>query len=164
MKENDQKRSITFDVDEPGFEVLVKIKYSQFLAIVDSKCSIESQIINRKIQIQIPKARVTDFNDNTSEMYSQETDMESVDNSSEASANSTSNWFLDLFRSKKPSVQQSKSAQQPTLTPQIPSASSSNDTKSVTIGKSKIIVCSGDLTKQAVSIFLPFTIDIVIQK
>jgi hypothetical protein len=80
-----------------------------------------------------------------------------VNDSGEASTTAPTNWFIDLFRSKQPSTQQPKPAQQPTPTPQISSASSSNDTKSVTVGKSKIIVCVGDLTKQAVSVFLPLS-------
>jgi hypothetical protein len=157
MKENVQKLSITFDVYEPGFEVLVNMEFARLSAIVDSTCSIEQQIIDHKIQFQIPKAKVTESDDNSSEVYSQADDSKSVNDSGEASTKAPKNWFLGLFRPKKPSTQQTKPAQQPTPKPQIPSASSSNDTKSVTVGKSKIIVCVGDLTKQAVSVFLPLS-------
>jgi hypothetical protein len=156
MKENVQKLSITFDVYEPGFEVLVNTEFTRLSAIVDSKCSVEKHIISHKIQIQIPKAKVTESDDNSSEVYSQAGDSKSVNDSGEASTTAPTNWFIDLFRSKQPSTQQPKPAQQPTPTPQMSSASSSNDTKSVTVGKSKIIVCVGDLTKQAVSVLLHY--------
>ena len=69
--------SIMFDVDEPGFEVLINQNFNRLLAIVNSKCSLDKQIIHHQIQIQIPKAKVYEFNDNTSEIQSQENDSES---------------------------------------------------------------------------------------
>ncbi len=125
-------------------------------AIVESKCLLEKQIINHRIQIHIPKANVIDFGDNTVEEQSQENNSEPLNSASEASANSKTNWFFGLFQRKKNDNQPPKPTQQQSPTLQVRSTSDSNNTASVTIGLSKIIVCTGDLTKQAVSFFSLF--------
>jgi hypothetical protein len=117
---------------------------------------LEKQIINHRIQIHIPKAKVIDFGDNTVEEQSQENNSEPLNGASEASANPKTNWFFGLFQRKKPDNQPPKPAQQQSPTLQVRSTSDSNNTTSVTIGLSKIIVCTGDLTKQAVSFFSLF--------
>jgi len=117
---------------------------------------LEKQIINHRIQIDIPKAKVIDFGNNTVEEQSQENNSETLNGASAASANPKTNWFFGLFQRKKPDNQPPKPTQQQSPTLQVRSTSDSNNTTSVTIGLSKIIVCTGDLTKQAVSFFSLF--------
>jgi hypothetical protein len=157
-----QTRSIMFYVDEPGFEVLVNQNFNRLSAIVESKCLLEKQIIHHQIQIQIPKAKVYEFDDNASEVQSQDDNSEPSNNSDEASANSKKHWFLKLFQRDKPKTQSPKPIQQQSPIPQVQSTSSADTTASVTVGNSKIIVCTGDLTKQAVSFFPPVRIKMVI--
>ncbi len=145
ITQKSQPRSIIFYVDEPGFEVLINQNFSPLLDIVNSKCLLDKQIIHQQIQIHIPKAKVSEFDDNTCEVQSQHNDSEPSNDSNETSMNSKNNWFLELFRPKKPKAQSSKPTSQGSAT------STTNTTATVTIGKSKIIVCTGDLTKQAVS-------------
>jgi hypothetical protein len=149
-----QTRSISFQVDEPGFEVLINQNFNQLLVIGNSKCSVDKQIIHQQIQIPIPKAKVYEFDDSTSDIQSRENNSEAPNNSNETSTASTNNWFLKLFQGKKSNTQSSQPTQQQSPTLQVRSASTVNNTPSVTIGKSKIIVCIGDLTKQAVRYFL----------
>jgi hypothetical protein len=146
-----QIRSIVFDIDEPGFEVLINQEIHQLLGIVESKCSLEKQILHHQIQIQIPRAKVYEFEDDISEVQTQENNPECPDDSQEASADSNKNWFLELFQWKKSKTPPPQPKQQQSPTLPIPLTSVPNNTASVTIGRSKIMVCTGDLTKQAVS-------------
>jgi hypothetical protein len=150
--ETPRTRSITFFVDEPGFEVLITTDSSRVSAIVESKCSLQKQMINQTIQIQIPKAKVTELADDTSDVQSQENNSKPPSESNEASTNTKKNWFLELFQGKKADPQLSKSVQQKSPPSQVQSPSSSNNRTSITVGQSKIIVCTGDLIKQAVSL------------
>jgi hypothetical protein len=140
--------SIMFDVDEPGFEVLINQDFHRLLAIVDSNCSLAKQILHHQIQIRIPKAKVYDLDDNLSEVQSQDNNVQPSNDSQEASTDQSTNWFLAFFQQKKPKTQSPKSAVQIPTTPIAMST-----TSSVSIGKSKIIVCTGDLKKQEVRFF-----------
>ena len=146
-----QTRSITFDIDEPGFEVLVNHNFNQVLAIVQSKCLLDKQIIHRQIQIEVPKAKSGNFAQNASKTSSPEHESKPADNSKQASSPKPVNWFLRLFQRNKSKAGPSTHAQQKNSTSQRQSTSSINDTTSITIGNSRIIVCIGDLTKQVVS-------------
>ncbi|CAF3295032.1 unnamed protein product [Rotaria socialis] len=143
-----QNYSIDFDIDEPGFEFLVNQDFHRLLAIVDSKCKLVKQIISHRIQIQIPKAKKHYFDDGASCGLSQENTSEPMDNPSQDTQNSQTNWFLKLFQSSKPTTQPPNS---PSPVQSLPNTS---NIFSVAIGNSKIIVCTGDLTKQAVDIIV----------
>ncbi|CAF3890016.1 unnamed protein product [Rotaria sp. Silwood2] len=136
-----QTYSIRFDVDEPGFEVLLNNDFNGLLTIIQSKCQLEKQIIHHQIQIQIPKARVNHFDYNASESQSQEDNSKTINSSNEASIDSQLNWLQRLFQRSKPTVTEQQ--QNSTSPVQL--------TSSVSIGNSRIIVCTGDLTKQTVS-------------
>ncbi|CAF2758721.1 unnamed protein product, partial [Rotaria sp. Silwood2] len=139
-----QTYSIRFDVDEPGFEVLLNNDFNGLLTIIQSKCQLEKQIIHHQIQIQIPKARVNHFDYNASESQSQEDNSKTINSSNEASIDSQLNWLQRLFQWSKPTVTEQQ--QNSTSPVQL--------TSSVSIGNSRIIVCTGDLTKQTVDIIV----------
>ncbi|CAF5159037.1 unnamed protein product, partial [Rotaria sp. Silwood1] len=143
-----QTFSIAFDVDEPGFEILANRDCNQLLNIVGSKCQLEKQIIYHKIQIQIPKVRADHFNYNTLQSQSQENTSESTNDVNNPSANSNLNWFQRLFQRSKSKTQSSTPVKQQNSTPQVQATSSATNITSIAIGNSKIIVCTGDLTKQ----------------
>ncbi|CAF3560166.1 unnamed protein product [Rotaria sp. Silwood1] len=149
-----QTFSIAFDVDEPGFEILVNRDCNQLLNIVGSKCQLEKQIIYHKIQIQIPKVRVDHFNHNTLQSQSQENISESTNDVNNPSENSNLNWFLKLFQRSTSKTQSSTPVKQQNSTPQVQATSSATNITSIAIGNSKIIVCTGDLTKQVVDIIV----------
>ncbi|CAF3583212.1 unnamed protein product [Rotaria sp. Silwood1] len=149
-----QTFSIAFDVDEPGFEILANRDCNQLLNIVGSKCQLEKQIIYHKIQIQIPKVRADHFNYNTLQSQSQENTSESTNDVNNPSANSNLNWFQRLFQRSKSKTQSSTPVKQQNSTPQVQATSSATNITSIAIGNSKIIVCTGDLTKQAVDIIV----------
>lgn len=146
-----QTDSKTFDIDEPGFEVLVNNNINQLLAIVESKCKLDKQVLSNRIQIQVPKANEHFINANTLPDELQEPDIENSNNSRQDSENQKSNWFLQLFQRSKPKSSPLRPKEQESSTVSIDTQSSASNTNNVTIGKSKIIVCSGDLTKQMVS-------------
>ncbi|CAF5173260.1 unnamed protein product, partial [Rotaria magnacalcarata] len=50
----------SFEIDEPGFEILVSKKPERLLTIVNSKCYLEKTIESRRIHIPIPKARIAE--------------------------------------------------------------------------------------------------------
>ncbi|CAF4997951.1 unnamed protein product, partial [Rotaria sp. Silwood1] len=145
-----EKFSITFDVDEPGFEIFVNEQFNQLLTVVKSKCQLEKQILHHQIQIQVPKANVH-FNDPTLQTQPQENNSEPTNNSSQASINQKSNWILGLLGFRKSNQQSPSPVQQQKSTSQVQITSNVMNLASVAIGNSKIIVCTGDLTKQAVS-------------
>ncbi|CAF1000281.1 unnamed protein product [Rotaria sordida] len=149
-----QTYSITFDVDEPGFEILVNHNFNQLLAIIESKCQLEKQIIQHQIQIQIPKAKVDYFDDNTLQIQEQENNSEHTNDPSTASVSSKFNWFQRLFQWSIPTVQPSTPVQQQNFTSLVQPILNANNIASVAIGNSKIIVCTGDLTKQMVDIIV----------
>ncbi|CAF1335504.1 unnamed protein product [Rotaria sp. Silwood1] len=149
-----QTFSIAFDVDEPGFEILANRDCNQLLNIVGSKCQLEKQIIYHKIQIQIPKVRADHFNYNTLQSQSQENTSESTNDVNNPSANSNLNWFQRLFQRSKSKTQSSTPVKQQNSTPQVQATSSATNITSIAIGNSKIIVCTGDLTKQVVDIIV----------
>jgi hypothetical protein len=139
-----QTHSIVFDIDEPGFELLIDQDFPRLLAIVGSNCTIVKQIIQRQIPIPIPKTKINEIDDNTSAVQSADEASHLSNDSNTSPAGTKSNWFHRLFHSNK-----SKNPQSP-----VPSTSAAaNTTPSLTIGKSKINVCTGDLTKQAVKFF-----------
>ncbi|CAF3345786.1 unnamed protein product, partial [Rotaria sp. Silwood2] len=125
--------SITFDIDEPGFEVLVNKSFNRLLAIIESKCQLEKEIIHHPIQIEIPKSKVNHSDDSTSHNKSQEDNPKSMDDASSTSM-----------------IQPSLSAVQMNSTTQAESASIVDNIARVAIGNSKIVVCTADLTKQSV--------------
>jgi hypothetical protein len=145
--ESTQTRSITFYVDEPGFEVLINEDLNQLLAVIKSKCSLEKQIIHRQIHIQIPKAKLDQLDDNTFEFLLQENDSEPPADSTKVSETPKKNWLSTILPWNKPKTQ----SPQQTPTPQVQSISYANNTQYVSVGSSKIIICTGDLTKQVVS-------------
>ena len=51
----------SFEIDEPGFEILVSKEPERLLSIVNSKCYLEKTIESRRIHIPIPKARTTEL-------------------------------------------------------------------------------------------------------
>ncbi|CAF4224636.1 unnamed protein product [Rotaria socialis] len=51
----------SFEIDEPGFEILVSKEPERLLTIVNSKCYLEKTIESRRIHILIPKARITEL-------------------------------------------------------------------------------------------------------
>ncbi len=53
----------SFDVDEPGFDVLVNKEPERLLTLVKSKCFLEKKIETYHDNIPIPKARITDLED-----------------------------------------------------------------------------------------------------
>lgn len=136
-------QSIVFDVDEPGFELLVIQRFDQLSTIVNSECSLEKQILRKRIQILIPKAKLYESEDDILNIESQGNTSESSNESNGTATTQKGNWFLSWFQAKKPTSSQ----QQASCKSQIIS------TSTVTIGKSKIIVGIGDLTKQPVNIF-----------
>ena len=139
-----QTRSIVFDIDEPGFELLIDQDFPRLLAIVGSNCSIVKQILHHQIPIPIPKTKINETDDNTPAVQSEDQASRLSNDSNTASAETISNWFYRLFYNDK-----SEKPQSP-----VPSISAAaNTTPSLTIGKSKINVCTGDLTKQAVRFF-----------
>ncbi|CAF3324526.1 unnamed protein product [Rotaria sp. Silwood2] len=144
-----EKFLITFDVDEPGFEIFVNQQFNQLLTVVKSKCQLEKQILHHQIQIQVPKAKVH-FNNTALQMQPQENNSEPTNDSSQASIDPKPNWFLGLFGFKKSNKQSSWPVQQQKSTSQVQMTSNVMNLTSVAIGNSKIIVCTGDLTKQAV--------------
>jgi hypothetical protein len=140
--------SIMFDVDEPGFEVLINQGFQRLSAIVDSNCSLVKQIVHHQIQIPIPKAKVYEFDDNQNEVQSPDNNVQPLHDSQEASTDQNTNWLFGLFQWKKPKTRSPKSAVQMPTTP-----IDTTPMRSVSIGKSKIIVCTGDLKNQAVRFF-----------
>ncbi|CAF1379978.1 unnamed protein product, partial [Rotaria sp. Silwood1] len=148
-----EKFSITFDVDEPGFEIFVNEQFNQLLTVVKSKCQLEKQILHHQIQIQVPKANVH-FNDPTLQTQPQENNSEPTNNSSQASINQKSNWILGLLGFRKSNQQSPSPVQQQKSTSQVQITSNVMNLASVAIGNSKIIVCTGDLTKQAVDMIV----------
>ncbi|CAF3757861.1 unnamed protein product [Rotaria socialis] len=149
-----QNYSIDFDIDEPGFEILVNQDFHRLLAIVDSKCQLVKQIISHRIQIQIPKAKKHYFDDGASCGLPQENTSEPMDNPSQDTQSSQTNWFLKLFQSNKPKTQPSTVTQPQNSPSPVQSLPNTSNTCNVAIGNSKIIVCTGDLTKQAVDIIV----------
>ncbi len=148
-------RSIVFDVDEPGFEVLINQDFHRLSAIVDSNCSLVKQILRHQIQIPIPNAKIYEFDNNTPDIQSEDDASHPSNDPNTASAHPKPNWFLRLFQKNKPEKTQS-----PKPTSQVPSASAAaNRTPNLTIGKSKIIVCTGDLKNQAVRFFSQWLFD-----
>ncbi|CAM4776475.1 unnamed protein product [Rotaria magnacalcarata] len=145
---------IEFDIDEPGFEVLVHHDFYRLLAIIDSKCQLVKQIIPHPIQIQIPKAKKHYFDDGASFGLSQENKSEPVDNPSQDTDSPPTNWFLKLFQLNKPTTQPSTVTQPQNSPLSVQSTSNTSNTCSVAIGNSKIIVCTGNLTTQAVDIIV----------
>ncbi|CAF2687797.1 unnamed protein product [Rotaria sp. Silwood2] len=89
--------SITFDIDEPGFEVLVNKSFNRLLAIIESKCQLEKEIIHHPIQIEIPKSKVNHSDDSTSHNKSQEDNPKSMDDASKAFVNLNPNMFQISF-------------------------------------------------------------------
>lgn len=142
------KCSLIFHVDKPGFEILINQEINQLLTITNSKCSLEKEIVHQLIQIQIPKAKVYELEDTIFDVQPQVDSSELPNASEETSTKTTQNWFLSLFEREK-----TKSSEQDNSVSQVLSTSPVYNTANVTIGKSKIIVCIGDLTKQAVSFF-----------
>jgi hypothetical protein len=141
--------SIVFDIDEPGFEVLINQDFNRLLAIFDSNFSLDKQILHHPIQIRIPRAKIYEFEDNTPDIQTEDNASHPSNDSNTASAHPKSNWFSRLFQKNKPEKTQSAKP-----TSQVPSISAAaNSTPNLTIGKSKIIVCTGDLKKQAVRFF-----------
>ena len=121
------KYKVEFQIDEPGFEVFLQSNHQQLLDIVNSKCSLNHLILRQHIQIQIPQAKVQKLEDNN----------QSENTPTDPEINRTSNWLLDLFSWGTPKTK---------TEPPKPSTTS----RSIPIGKSKIIVCIGDLTQQTV--------------
>ena len=131
-------RSLTFDMDVPGFEVLISEDRDRLTDIVASKCHLEKQILHQSIRINVPKAKARKIVDTIAPTASQERVTQSENKSD-------SNWFLRLFQRNQrqrpePSLSASATASAPT-------------TASITVGASTIIVCTGDLIKQAVKCF-----------
>ena len=122
------KYKVEFQIDEPGFEVFLQSNHQQLLDIVNSKCSLNHLILRQHIQIQIPQAKVFQKLADKKQSGNTPTDPET---------NRTSNWLLDLFSWGTP-----KTKTEP--------PKSSTTTRSIPIGKSKILVCIGDLTQQTV--------------
>jgi hypothetical protein len=119
------------------------------LAIFDSNFSLDKQILHHPIQIRIPRAKIYEFEDNTPDIQTEDNASHPSNDSNTASAHPKSNWFSRLFQKNKPEKTQSAKP-----TSQVPSISAAaNSTPNLTIGKSKIIVCTGDLKKQAVRFF-----------
>jgi hypothetical protein len=58
-----QIRETTFEVNEPGFEVLISKERERLVALVHSKCYYEKTIETHTTHINIPTARVTDLED-----------------------------------------------------------------------------------------------------
>jgi len=58
-----QIRDISFEINEPGFEVLVSKEPERLITLVKSKCLLEKSIETHRVQIPIPKARVADLED-----------------------------------------------------------------------------------------------------
>ena len=58
-----QLREVSFDIVEPGFEVLISEEPKRLLSLVKSKCFLEKTIETHRDQIPIPKARTTDLLD-----------------------------------------------------------------------------------------------------
>jgi hypothetical protein len=146
-----QTRSITFYVDEPGFEVLINEDLNQLVAVIKSICSLEKQIIHHQISIQIPKAKLDQLDDNTFEVLLQENDSEPPADSTKVFETPKKNWLSKIFPWNKPKTQSTQPTPQQTPTPQVQSISNANNTQFVSVGSSKIIVCTGDLKEQVVS-------------
>jgi len=53
----------SFDVNEPGFEVLVTKEPERLITLVKSKCFLEKKIETYHDNIPIPKSRITDLED-----------------------------------------------------------------------------------------------------
>ncbi len=53
-----QIRDISFDINEPGFEILISKEPERLLSLVKSKCYLEKTIETYCDRIPIPKARV----------------------------------------------------------------------------------------------------------
>lgn len=60
-----QIKELPFEVDEPGFEVLVSKNKEQLLATIKSKCYLEKNIETRRIDITVPKSRVANLEKET---------------------------------------------------------------------------------------------------
>ncbi|UJR08142.1 hypothetical protein I4U23_012418 [Adineta vaga] len=151
---SEQIQSIVFHVDEPGFEVVVSQVWNRVVAVVDSKCSITKQIIHNQIQISLPKAKVEQFDDSISDVPSSENDSTPIEDPIIDSANSKASWWSRLFGKNRSDSQSSPSAQENTSSTPLSPISTINDEVYMTIGKSKIVACTGDLTKQAVDIIV----------
>ena len=128
IRQQTSKYKIEFEIDEPGFEVFIQSNHQQLLDIVNSKCSLNYLILRQHIRIQIPQAKVFQKLEDNNQSENTPTDPET---------NRTSNWLLDLFSWGTP-----KTKTEP--------PKSSTTTRSIPIGKSKILVCIGDLTQQTV--------------
>ena len=135
--------SITFDVDQPGFEVLVDQELPRLLAIFKSKVFYGKQIIDHPIQIDIPKARVDDIPDQSEEQTTTSTTVTPVPPTAPKD-----NWFVRLFQSAKPQPTPSKSEQLQPVRQAMPNHVTQ---PCLAIRMSKITICTGDLTTQQVS-------------
>jgi len=60
-----QIRDISFDIVEPGFELLISKEPERLTSVVKSKCYLEKTIDTHRDHIPIPKARETDLDDRT---------------------------------------------------------------------------------------------------
>ncbi|CAF3126306.1 unnamed protein product [Rotaria sp. Silwood2] len=63
-------REISFEIDEPGFEVLVSQELERLLAIVKLKCFLEKTIETRNIHIPIPKAWIASLDNEVKQAQS----------------------------------------------------------------------------------------------
>ena len=138
-----QTYSITFDVDQPGFEVLVNQEPSRLLAIVKSNGCLEKQILNYPTPIVVPNATVNEF-----EKEPEEQTATSLPDIPEPQTAPNENWFFKFFQNSKRQSTPSKPEQLQQVRQAMPNAVSQ---PSMTIGPSKIIVCTGDLSTQQVS-------------
>jgi hypothetical protein len=58
-----QIRETSFDINEPGFEVVVSKEPERLTTLVKSKCFLEKTTETHRVHIPIPKARVADLED-----------------------------------------------------------------------------------------------------
>ncbi|CAF4133192.1 unnamed protein product, partial [Adineta steineri] len=101
-----QSYSITFDVDEPGFEILINQNSNRLLTVIGSKCSLTKHIIDHRVEIQIPKAKLDEIDNNAYNVQSGENNSVPEEKSNDDSGNSGISWFFSLFHGKKPNTQQ----------------------------------------------------------
>ncbi|CAF0989356.1 unnamed protein product [Adineta ricciae] len=148
-----QNISITFDIDEVGFEHLVSQDWNRVVAVVESKCSIEKEIIRTQIRIQLPKAKEEQMDDSTSGRTVSE-EVPSTENPTTSSTSSKQSWISKIFGWNASNAQLSPNTQQNTSPASMKSAASENTEISITVGNSKIAVYTGDLIEQTTDIIV----------
>ena len=140
-------RSMIFDIDQPGFEVLISQDFSRLLAVVASKCSLEKEILHHSIRISIPKAKARNVSNSFSSVQSEENASHAGSQSDATPSKPNSNWFTRFFQKKEQKlVKPSSSPPEAAFTSTTASAVRVNDT----VDAPKIMVRIGDLKTQAV--------------